>query len=135
MAKKRFDLVCDSNIEWLMQAELFLPIRDNNTNKKITLKQCHDLLNSFTQKDSLRRTDITCLEITIKKLKEENKKLQSEISWEYIKYGTLKVLYDWNKKVEKENKELRQENESLKMEIAELKESERDNYNITDGLW
>ena len=38
-------------------------------------------------------------------------------------------------KFEKENKELKKEIESLKMEIAELRESERDNYNITDGLW
>ena len=34
-----------------------------------------------------------------------------------------------------ENKELKQKIESLKMEIAELRESEKDNYNITDGLW
>lgn len=33
-----------------------------------------------------------------------------------------------------ENKELKQKIESLKMEIAELRESEKDNYNITDGL-
>ena len=34
-----------------------------------------------------------------------------------------------------ENKKLKQKIESLKMEIAELRESEKDNYNITDGLW
>lgn len=34
-----------------------------------------------------------------------------------------------------ENNELKQEIEALKMEIVELKESESDNYNITDGLW
>lgn len=38
-------------------------------------------------------------------------------------------------KFEKENKELKKEIEALKMEIAELKESEKDNYNIADGLW
>lgn len=30
---------------------------------------------------------------------------------------------------------LHEENQQLKMEIAELRESEKDNYNITDGLW
>ena len=49
MTKKRFDLVCESNVEWLMQGNLLLPIRDNNTGKKITLKQCHDLLNSLEE--------------------------------------------------------------------------------------
>lgn len=39
------------------------------------------------------------------------------------------------KEVVEENKELKQKIESLKMEIAELRESEKDNYNITDGLW
>ncbi len=33
------------------------------------------------------------------------------------------------------NKELKEEIKLLKMEIAELRESEKDNYNITDGLW
>lgn len=35
----------------------------------------------------------------------------------------------------RENKELKKEIDALKMEIAELRESEKDNYNITDGLW
>ena len=47
MSGKRFDLVCDSHLEWLMQCELFLPIRDKNTNRKISLKQCLDLLNEL----------------------------------------------------------------------------------------
>ena len=38
-------------------------------------------------------------------------------------------------KLEKENKKLKEEIEALKMEISELRESEKDNYNITDGLW
>lgn len=50
--------------------------------------------------------NITRLEIRIRKLKEENKKLQSEIRWENIKYGTLKILYD-------ENKELKQFKEQV----------------------
>ena len=39
------------------------------------------------------------------------------------------------KKLKTENKELKKEIELLKMEIAELRESEKDNYNIADGLW
>ena len=39
------------------------------------------------------------------------------------------------KKLKTENKELKKEIELLKIEIAELRESEKDNYNITDGLW
>lgn len=55
MTEKRFDLVCDNNVEWLMQSMLFLPIRDKNTNKKITLKQCYDLLNSLEQDERLKQ--------------------------------------------------------------------------------
>lgn len=74
---KRFDLVCDNNVEWLMQEELFLPIIDKNTNKKITLKQCYDLLNSLAQEEQLKWSDeISYLEIMIKKLKEKNKELE-----------------------------------------------------------
>lgn len=136
MVKKRFDLVCDSNLEWLMQSKLLLPIRDKYTHKKISLKQCLDLLNNLAQEEHLKSPErITYLEAKIRLLKAENKTLQSQISWDNIKYGTLKILYDWNKKVEGENEELKQEIEALKMEIAELRESEKDNYNITDGLW
>lgn len=136
MAKNRFDLVCDSNLEWLMQSKLLLPIRDKYTHKKISLKQCLDLLNSLAQEEHLKSPErITYLEAKIRLLEAENKTLQSQISWDNIKCSTLHILYDWNKKVEGENEELKQEIESLKMEIAELKESERDNYNITDGLW
>ena len=38
-------------------------------------------------------------------------------------------------KLKEENKELKEEIEALKIEISELRESEKDNYNITDGLW
>ena len=33
------------------------------------------------------------------------------------------------------NNELKQKIEALKMEMAELRESEKDNYNISDRLW
>lgn len=67
MTEKRFDLVCASNLEWLMQSELFLPIRDKNTNKEISLKQCFDLLNSLAQDEQL---------------KEENKELKKQLKRE-----------------------------------------------------
>lgn len=44
----------------------------------------------------------------INKLNDENKKLREQIICENIYFGYLNVLYDWNKKVEKENKELKQ---------------------------
>lgn len=34
-----------------------------------------------------------------------------------------------------ENERLRKENEDLNWELLEIKKSEDDNYNITDGLW
>lgn len=110
---KRFGLVCNNNVEWLIQSELVLPIKDKNTNKKITLKQCLDLLNRLTQDE--QSDNITYFEIQIRKLEKENKKLQSEISWENIKYGTLKILYD-------ENNGLKAENEQLKKEVEDLKQ-------------
>lgn len=42
----------------------------------------------------------------VNNLNDKNKKLQAQISCENIYFGYLRVLYDWNKKVEKENKEL-----------------------------
>ena len=48
---------------------------------------------------------------------------------------TEEETVDLLNKFHEENKELKQKIESLKMEITELRESEKDNYNITDGLW
>ena len=56
----------------------------------------------------------------------------------FYDYGDGDDLDDYKKEIKKlkgENKELKQKIEALKMEIAELRESEKDNYNITDGLW
>ena len=44
-------------------------------------------------------------------------------------------LKEENEQLKDKNNELKQEIEALKMEISELRESEKDNYNITDGLW
>lgn len=50
-------------------------------------------------------------------------------------FEMYEFYYDKCNELEKQNKELKQKTESFKMEIAELRESEKDNYNITDGLW
>lgn len=44
-------------------------------------------------------------------------------------------LSEENDELKEENKELKQRIEVLEIEIAELRESENDNYNISDGLW
>ena len=71
MTEKLFDLVCDDNMEWLMQSKLLLPIRDKNTNEKITLKQCLDLLNSLAQDEQLKQEN--------NELKEEIEELDEKI--------------------------------------------------------
>ena len=57
-----------------------------------------------------------------KELKKENKKLQAQINCKNIYFGYLKILEDWNKKVEKENKELKEEIETLHEQIAHFME-------------
>lgn len=44
-------------------------------------------------------------------------------------------LYEVNKKLKSENKRLEKIIEELNIELTEIKQSEEDNYNITDGLW
>lgn len=56
MTEKRFKLIADSNLEYLMQAELDLPIYDyNNDEKRLSLKDTLDLLNKLsTEKNELK---------------------------------------------------------------------------------
>lgn len=56
MTEKRFKLIADSNLEYLMQAELDLPIYDYNDNeKRLSLKDTLDLLNKLsTEKNELK---------------------------------------------------------------------------------
>ncbi|MBO5180141.1 MAG: hypothetical protein J6B87_07355 [Clostridia bacterium] len=69
--------------------------------------------------------------------KNEQLKKEIEIGKEYCKIleTDLGNCADNRILLQKESKELKQEIETLKIEIAELRESEKDNYNITDGLW
>ena len=45
MTEKRFLIIGDSNIEFLMQTQLLLPIYDNK--ERLNLKTCCDLLNEL----------------------------------------------------------------------------------------
>ena len=56
MTEKRFKLIADSNLEYLMQAKLDLPIYDYNDNeKRLSLKDTLDLLNKLsTEKNELK---------------------------------------------------------------------------------
>lgn len=60
MSEKHFVLVCDTNLEWLMQDELLLPIVQKDNNKQISLRQCYILLNELAEEN--------------KQLKQENAK-------------------------------------------------------------
>jgi len=51
MSEKDFVLVCDTNLEWLMQDELLLPIVQKDNNKQISLRQCYILLNELTEEN------------------------------------------------------------------------------------
>lgn len=55
-------------------------------------------------------------------------------NFEMNTFDDVETVTELLNKFSEENKELKQTIESLKMEIAELRESEKDNYNITDGL-
>ena len=111
--KYPFSLVCENIDE-------FEPLLNEVTNVCADMNrlweqsQSHSLIRLSMENKELKKEieylkssdNITRLEIRIRKLKEENKKLQSEISWENIKYGTLKILED-------ENKELKQFKEKV----------------------
>ena len=93
MSDKRFDLVCKSNLEWLLQSGLFISIKDKNTNKKITLQQCYDLLNNFAKENQDNKAMIKFLDTENNQimnelktrtqiqhqLEEENEKLESKL--------------------------------------------------------
>ena len=70
------------------------------------------------------------------RLKEE--KEQQQKSFDGLAHN-WKIMYDEAKQVisdlEKENEQLRKEIEDLNWELTEIKKSEDENYNITDGLW
>ena len=62
MTQKRFMIICDDNIEFIMQTQLLLPIYDNK--ERLSLKTCCDLLNELYEEN--------------KKLKQVNEMLQMD---------------------------------------------------------
>ena len=67
----------------------------------------------------------------LNELAEENDVLKQQLKTKHI----VNKQYEELQRLKEENKELKQNIEVFKMEIAELREAEKDNYNITDGLW
>lgn len=47
--------------------------------------------------------------------------IQSKINCENIYFGYLRILYDWNKKVEKENKGLKNDEKQLSIDFLDYK--------------
>ena len=66
MTEKRFKLIGDSNLEYLMQDELELPIYDYNNKKRLSLKNTFDVLNQLLDENEQLKQDIENLKITIK---------------------------------------------------------------------
>ena len=75
----------------------------------------------------------------LNELNKEKRRLKNELNLSKLNLkekneGFDKIHKMYMEQIEKNNK-LKQKIEALKMEIAELRESEKDNYNISDGLW
>lgn len=100
----------------------YIEITDNYSQTKDNVKFIVELLNELHEEKEI-------LEVQIKSATNEIDKLMSEIN------TLTDTCHDCCKEIREENKELKQTIESLKMEIAELRESENDNYKVTDGLW
>ena len=49
MTAKRFTIICDDNIEFIMQTQLLLPIYDDK--KQLSLKSCCDMLNALHEEN------------------------------------------------------------------------------------
>ena len=97
MNDKRFDLVCENNLEWLLQSRLFISIKDKNTNKKITLQQCYELLNNFAKENQDNKAMIEFLST-------ENTQIMNELK------TRTQIQH-----------QLEEENEQLKRQIGNLK--------------
>ena len=52
MTEKRFIIIGDSNIEFIMQTQLLLPIYDGK--KRLSLKECCDLLNELHEENQIK---------------------------------------------------------------------------------
>ena len=82
MIERRFELDCESNIEWLMQDKLLLPIKDKESDSNLSLRQGYDLLNELNYEneqlkkslDELQSNNNECCKI-IGEQQKENKRL------------------------------------------------------------
>lgn len=108
MTEKRFIIIGDDNIEFLMQDKLLLPIYDNGM--RLSLKGCCDLLNEQYEGNMLLIDD-------------------SE------KYRKLAIQFDnRNKELVSENALLEKENKQLKQQIKELRIENEAQSDAIDGL-
>lgn len=97
MTAKRFSIIGDNNIEYLMQSKLLLPIYDND--KRLSLKSCCDVLNE--QHETIRN-----LENELKGMRELLKSYRktiehdAELLADATKNGYFPPLEDWKGDVE-----------------------------------
>lgn len=87
MIKKRFTIIGDENIEFIMQTQLLLPIYDND--KRLSLKSCCDLLNNQHEENELLKKEYCEMEIKVGKLKGEIGELFCEN--EHLKHFISKI--------------------------------------------
>ena len=126
-------------------------LRDTPEHDLIMFKKITEMLESTIKKNEqlkferdrykrlseIRQENINNRILTIKEFidncsDKKVKKILKQLFYSEVKeYDSSKKI----RKLEKENEQLKQEIEAFKMEIAELKESKKDNYNITDGLY
>lgn len=76
MIEKRFRIIGDSNIEYLMQSKLLLPIYDKEV--RLNLKSCCDLLNEldemYVDEYVLRET----VQLELQRVETENEQLKQD---------------------------------------------------------
>ena len=65
----------------------------------------------------------------------EIKDTTGQIKGDYDEWFSCEKVVDLLNVLHEENEQLRKEIEDLNWELTEIKKSEYDNYNITDGLW
>lgn len=159
--KRRFDLICDSNQEWLMKAILYLPLRDNNTNKRITLEQCYNLLNELHKENKQLNQEMGDLgaahaeeigriedefDEEMLKLEKENEFLKKSIKRQQGSNNECsKLVFDLNdknqrlkkalKKIKKENRDLKNEVHFYKCFQKNARDLEKENRQLKQEIW
>ena len=114
---KRFKLIGDNNLEFLMQHQIELPIYDyQNNNKRLSLSDVLDLLNSFNDKNKI-------LQKSIKRQQSSNDECCKYI--EEVAYENMALEARNNNQAKqlddliKENKELKEKLDDI-LELTEL---------------